>query len=421
MKAFAIATLGICILFRAYAEGLEARYGLTDLGPIGPAGQVVYIARNGLIAGAVQQSDNTDRAVLFYGRQRLDISIPGIGGKNSVAYGVNIFGQAAGGAETGQRDPGQVDFCGFKTLGLSTNGAVCAAFVWQNGVMKKLPTLGGNNGSGDQINSSGAISGEVENTSPDPGCPQRFQVKPVRWQNGKIVQLATYPGDPDGVAYAINDAGQVVGSTGTCAPFNPTFVLAMVPAHPMLWEPDGTPRYLGTLGGTGSNPNAANLTLNINNNGHAVGTSALAGDETSHAFLWTMEKGMQDLGTLPGDFQSGAIAVNDRDQITGISIGPDGPRAYVWQNGTMSDLNALVRRTSLHLLVGDGINESGQIAGLAVDTGSGEVHAYIATPLGRGDSEQQDSEPLFSVEDLRRVLDQLRPLSQHGIRFAPGW
>lgn len=421
MRAFSIVTSAICVSFCAYAQGARPRYTLTDLGPIGPAGQVLNIARTGLVAGAVQQPDNTDHAALFFGRQRLDISTPGIGGKNSLAYGVNIFGQAVGGAETAQPDPGAVDFCGFKTLGLSSSGAVCAAFIWELGMMKKLPTLGGNNGSSTQINTWGVVSGEVENTAPDPGCPQRFQFRPVKWQGSKIVQLATHPGDPDGVAYAINDAGQVVGSTGTCAPYNPNFQLAMVPLHPMLWEADGTPRYLGTLGGTGSNPNSANLAININNKGHAVGTSALAGDETGHAFLWTKERGMQDLGTLAGDFASGAIAINDSEQISGISIGPDGPRAFVWQNGSMSDLNALVRPTPLHLLLGAGINASGQIAGIAVDTRNGEVHGYVATPQGRGDSEQEDGPRLFSMEDVRRVLERLRPLSHHGIRFVPGW
>lgn len=420
MKAFSIVILATCMSLCAYGQGARQRYKLTDLGPIGPAGQVLYIARNSLVAGAVQKPDDTARAALFFGRQTLDISMPGLGGKNSLAYGTNIFGQVVGGAETAQPDPGAVDFCGFKTLGLSTNGAVCAAFIWQNGLMRKLPTLGGNNGSSTQINTFGAVSGEVENTSPDPGCPQRFQFKPVKWQWGKIIQLATYPGDPDGVAYAINEAGQVVGSTGTCAPYNVNFQLAMVPSHPMLWEADGTPRYLGTLGGTGTNPNAANLTININNKGHAVGTSALAGDETGHAFLWTREKGMQDLGTLAGDFSSGAVAINDSEQITGISIGPDGPRAYLWQNGSMSDLNDLVRQTRLHLLLGAGINASGEIAGLAVDTNSGEVHGYVATPQGRGDSEQ-DGPRLFSIDDVRRVLERLRPMSYHGIRFVPGW
>jgi len=178
-------------------------------------------------------------------------------------------------------------------------------------------------------------------------------------------------------------------------------------------------KYLGTLGGTGRG--FANLAININNKGHAVGTSALAGDETGHAFLWTGETGMQDLGTLPGDFGSGAVAISDSEQITGISIGPNGPSAFVWQNGSMSNLNDLVRPTHLHLLLGAAINASGQIAGLAVDTRNGSVHGYVATPLAAGVSEQENEVRLFTVEDVRRALEQLRPLSRHGIRFAPGW
>lgn len=421
MRASSIVTLCLCLSSAAQAQGSRARYTLTDLGPIGPAGQILNMSRNGLLAGAVQQSDNTDHAALFYGRQRLDISAPGIGGKNSLAYGVNVFGQVVGGAETAQPDPGKVDFCGFQTLGLSTSGPVCAAFVWQNGVMKKLPTLGGNNGSGTQINTWGVVSGEVENTTPDPGCPQRFQFKPVKWQGDTIVTLPTYPGDPDGVAYAINDSGQVVGSTGACAPYNPNFQLAMIPAHPMLWEADGTPRYLGTLGGTGNNPNSANLAINLNNHGHVVGTSALAGDETGHAFLWTPEKGMQDLGTLPGDFASGAVAINDNGVITGISIGPNGPRAFILQDGTMSDLNDLVRPTWLHLILGAAGNADGQVAGIAVDIRNGEIHGYVATPQGRGALDPESAARLFSPEDARRVLQQLKPLNRRGIRFAPSW
>ena len=235
-----------------YAQGPGPRYRLTDLGTIGPAGQVLNIAANGLVAGAVQQSDNTDQAVLFYGKQRLNISRPGIGGKNSLAYGVNVFGQTVGGAETEKQDPGQVDFCGFRTLLVGSGPVpVCAAFIWQNGLMTRLPTLGGNNGSASQINRFGVAAGEVENATADPGCPQRFQFKPVKWQGGEVIQLATYPGDPDGIGYAINDRGQVVGSTGTCSPYNPIIQTPMAPLHPMLWDEDGTPTYLGTLPGAG--------------------------------------------------------------------------------------------------------------------------------------------------------------------------
>jgi len=58
------------------------------------------------------------------------------------------------------------------------------------------------------------------------------------------------------------------------------------------------------------------------------------------------------------------------------------PRAYLRQNGVMTDLNTLLPANSaLHLLLACSINSSGQIVGLAV-TGSGELHAYVATPSG---------------------------------------
>jgi hypothetical protein len=76
-----------------------------------------------------------------------------------------------------------------------------------------------------------------------------------------------------------------------------------------------------------------------------------------------------------------------------------------------------MRRRRLHLLVGNGINNRGEIAGLAVDIGNGEVHGYVARPQGGVDSEH-GIERLFSADDVRRVLAQLRPLSQHGVRFA---
>jgi probable HAF family extracellular repeat protein len=69
---------------------------------------------------------------------------------------------------------------------------------------------------------------------------------------------------------------------------------------------------IGTLGGTDSNGVA------ISPVGHGVGVSGLAGDEVSHAYLWTQESGMIDLGTLGGNF-SGATAVNVRGHVVGNS------------------------------------------------------------------------------------------------------
>src|SRR5438876_9299428 len=47
-----------------------------------------------------------------------------------------------------------------------------------------------------------------------------------------------------------------------------------------------------------------------------------------------------DLGTLPADTMSGASAVNEAGQVVGWSQGsyPDPIHAFLWENGTMTDL-----------------------------------------------------------------------------------
>jgi probable HAF family extracellular repeat protein len=90
---------------------------------------------------------------------------------------------------------------------------------------------------------------------------------------------------------------------------------------------------------------------------------------------------MQDLGTLPGDANSAAISINDNGDLVGASLDAKfNPRAFLRQNGTMTDLNTLIPTNStLYLLLAYSINSSGQIVGLAV-TSSGALHAFLATP-----------------------------------------
>jgi probable HAF family extracellular repeat protein len=357
-----------------------SRYTVTDLGPTGSlAGGPFYISPNGLISGSAPATDGSAHATLWYQRFRLDIGIPGLGGSNSIAFGVNASGQAVGGAETNHRDPMGADFCGFRAYGLSTSDFVCAPFLWQRGVITPLPTLGGNNGTASQINRWGTAAGEAENTTLDPDCPHKLQFKPVTWVNGAIHELPTHPGDPDAVAYAINDKGQVVGSSGTCADFNPNLQLSLHPLHPILWEPDGSAIDLKGLGGTGYG--FANLAINLNNRGHVVGTSDLPGDVYGHAFFWSRKGGIKDLGTLPGDVRSGAVSINDSDTVVGLSLDPDfNARAFVWQNGVMHDLNSLVSTRDWYLTSATSINDDGQIVGFAVNKRTGEPHGFLATP-----------------------------------------
>jgi len=60
------------------------------------------------------------------------------------------------------------------------------------------------------------------------------------------------------------------------------------------------------------------------------------------------------------------------------------PRAFLWQNHAMTDLNTLVPANSpLFLITACSINSSGEIIGIAVEKSSGNVHGYLAIPRSR--------------------------------------
>jgi probable HAF family extracellular repeat protein len=154
----------------------------------------------------------------------------------------------------------------------------------------------------------------------------------------------------------------------------------------VLWEKDGSVHDLGNFGGTGNAlVGLGNMAFAINNQGQVSGASAQKGNTNLHAFRWSKETGLRDLGTLPGDLNSAGLAINDRGDIVGGSIdGPvmtGNPRAYLWQNGVMTDLNTLIQANSPFavLLIAFSINSRGQIAGFGV-TNAGDVHAFLATP-----------------------------------------
>ncbi len=376
-----LTTFALGSLLAALALGQTPTYTVTDLGALGPTGQPYFITDNGLVSGTAVVPGGTEHAVLWYKGLKGDIAAPGLGGENSVAFGVNAMGQAIGQAETSTIDPLNEDFCGFKALGLPAKGTSCLPFLWQYAVTVPLPTLGGNNGVANQINKHGAIAGAAENTTVDPACPapQRLQFKPVIWENGEIQELPTAARDLDGVAFAINDNNQVAGASGACSAFSPQTLVNLHPLHALLWE-TGKVTDLGNLGGTGQG--FGNIALNLNNQGQVVGASDLAGNTNFHGFVWTKATGMRDLGTLPGDLNSSAIAINDSGDVVGVSLDPSfNIRAFLWRDGVMADLNAMLPANSpLFLLLPCSINSRGQIVGFGV-TGSGELHGFVASPM----------------------------------------
>jgi probable HAF family extracellular repeat protein len=197
----------------------------------------------------------------------------------------------------------------------------------------------------------------------------------------------------------------------------------------VLWEKDGSVTDLGNLGGTGNIAlETGNIALSLNNQGQVVGGSALPGNTTVHAFLWTRHTGMRDLGALPRDVVCAGVGINNRGEVVGPSIDASGnPRAFLWQNGVMTDLNTLIPAGSpLFLLFASGINDVGEIVGFGV-TGTGDVHGFLATPKHGEDNEdrseslasasQSVTSPMVPSEDARRLLQQRLPFGRFGARL----
>ena len=371
------------------------RYNLTDLGPSGnPFSQAAGVANNGLVAGVDTAPNGTSHSVLWYKGLPIDINAS-LGGPNSGAGSVNLRDQVMGQAETSNKDPNNENFCAYFT------GLQCLPYVWQFGVITPLPTLGGTNASFGAINNLGAVSGYAENNHRDPDCPpgvaingtgpQVLDFEPVIWgpKLNQIRQLKLLPGDTVGMASGLNDLGQAVGTTGTCA--NTMVAPFFAGPHAVLWDIDGSVHNLGNLGGTIDNTvlGSATMAQAINNQGQVAGVSALAGNKIFHPFLWSRQTGMMDLGVLDGDSVGAGLGINNWGDIVGASVTAPGPasgnpRAFLWHKGHMSDLNALIpANSSMYLLTAFSINDEGQISGFGVVSSgrdAGQIHGFLATP-----------------------------------------
>jgi probable HAF family extracellular repeat protein len=188
---------------------------------------------------------------------------------------------------------------------------------------------------------SAALAIAAASVSSVAAAPARPVAKPQRTCG--VVDL-TPPGASASGATAINDRGQVLGSSSGGTSFGS-----------FLWQ-DGQFTDLG-LG-------ADSLARGLNDRGQVVGSQPVG--VSSHVFLW--EQGvLHDLGNFGFQFAD-ASDINNRGQVAG---GHD--HAFLWENGTEHDLGTLGGRFS----GSSAINDRGQVVGNSSTLSDASIHAFL--------------------------------------------
>jgi probable HAF family extracellular repeat protein len=357
-----------------------------DLGGTQSRGMAINASR--WVAGWSNLADGSRHAALWRHGRLTDLGTLG-GPSSTVPWpGLNDEGMVVGVSHTARPDPLHEDWsCDAGGFLPEATDLICRGFVWQNGRMLELPTLGGHHGFAAGVNNHGEIVGWAETARRDPTCvdAQVLGFRAVVWRlkPGWITrrQLRPYHGDSASAATAINDRGQVVGISGDCDQAVGRFSAR----HAVWWDASGRVHRMPDLGGT-----TWHTPMDVNGDGDVAGFSNPPGagdpqgDFIAHAFLWRRGAGKaRDLGTLQGDALSEAFALNIHRQVVGVSFGgAAGSRAFLWQKGRMHDLNQLVDIKPDVLLSAQDINDEGRITGRVLDGTTGRIHVFVASPSG---------------------------------------
>lgn len=305
------------------------QFNVTDLGAFTPTS----ININGQIAGNVAGVGGT-RAFVWISGQLLPIGT--LAGVVSTALGINNLGHVVG------------DFYTDPYVGIH-------AFRYTTSTID-LGTLGGGHSTAYAINNAGQIVG---NSYRFDGSAHAFL-----WENGNMSDLGTLNSTTFSYGLSINASGRVAGFSYTPGSFE----------RASLFTKGSTPTDLSNLLGPYSRATG------INDSGQVVGFWSTSGGYVPDSYAFLYSGGVvTDLGNL-GQAHSRAFGINSHGHIVGSSVHPVyGERAFHYESGVMTDLNALIPIDSgWTLSTAVAINDLGQIVGTGYY--NGQQRGFVLTP-----------------------------------------
>jgi probable HAF family extracellular repeat protein len=330
-----------------------------------------FITENGLVTGEALNGSMdpitgwpAEDPVLWKNGQIINLG--SLGGYEGQSGRANSNGQVTGFTTNVVPDPFSIIY--FFFAGFS-NGTQTRAFLWdERSGMQDIGTLGGPDAVAALINERGQIAGaSYTNDIPNPttGIPTQ---DPFLWENGTMTDLGSL-GGTSAFSEGLNNRGQVVGQSNLAGDQT---------AHPFLWD-KGTLTDLGTLGGpcgdsAGINEDDAVVGL-ADIAGVPCGVQSHAFLWTSKTGMTDL--GTVGADCFSGAF---GINNKNQVVGQSISCDGNAAEAFLWENGDMIDLNVFVPPGSdLTLTEVEEINDRGEMFGIGT-LANGKDRAFLLIP-----------------------------------------